>query len=160
MHRILPILICIVSVGCAATNSTTTETNSAIAEVAEVSEKQEKSAKIQTKETVVAQGFNCDDSANLNQQQMNQCAEFSYKEDDKKLNQTYQELLSKLQESRRNKLIEAQKLWIEFRDAKCDFERSAVEGGSMAPTIYYGCLEQTTETRTKQLQGYISEAGN
>ena len=158
MRRILPILMCIASVGCAATtnNKATTETT----QVLQVSETDNKSATEPTKETFIAQGLNCDDSANLNQQQMNQCAQISYQEDDRKLNQAYQQLLPKLPESRREKLRKAQQLWIPYRDAKCDFERSAVEGGSMAPTIYYGCLEETTEARTKQLNGYLTDLAN
>ncbi len=160
MRRILPVLICILSVGCAETTTTTTEISSTTPQASEVSETKETSGKTQTKETVVAQGLNCDDSANLNQQQMNQCAQISYKKDDEELNKAYQELLPKLQESRRKKLVEAQKIWIEFRDASCAFERSAVEGGTMAPTIYYGCLGETTQARTKQLKEYISQAAN
>ncbi|MEM9922740.1 MAG: lysozyme inhibitor LprI family protein [Cyanobacteria bacterium P01_D01_bin.50] len=162
MHRILPVLICIVSVGCAATtdNKATTETTSETTQVSQVSETEDKSATTSTKETVIAQGLNCDDSANLNQQQMNQCAQISYQEYDKKLNQAYQQLLPKLPESRREKLKKAQQLWIPYRDAKCDFDRSAVEGGSMAPTIYYGCLGDTTAARTKQLNGYLTELTN
>lgn len=165
MSRILPVLICIASLGCAATTTTTTaETTPTKPQTSQVSETQKKSGTTQTtkttqtEETVVAQGLNCDDSGNLNQSQMNQCARLSYEKDDKKLNQAYQKLRPKLQESRREKLKQAQLRWIEFRDAHCDFERSEVEGGTMAPTIYYGCLAQTTEARTKQLNEYINQA--
>lgn len=158
MRRILPVLICILSVGCVATTTTTEETPSETPKASKVSKTKEISEIKPVKETVVAQGLNCDDTGNLNQQEMNQCAQIDYKEDDQKLNQAYQELLPKLQESRRKKLIAAQQVWIKFRDASCDFERSAVEGGTMAPTIYYGCLGETTEARTKKLKQYITEA--
>ncbi|KST62862.1 hypothetical protein BC008_11165 [Mastigocoleus testarum BC008] len=129
-------------------------------QASQVSKTKETSELTPVKETVIAQGLNCDDAGNLNQQQMNQCAQISYKEDDKKLNQAYQELLPKLQESRRKKLVAAQQVWIRFRDTSCDFERSSVEGGTLAPTIYYGCLGETTQARTKKLKQYITEAAN
>lgn len=164
MGRILSVLICIASVGCVATNTTTAETTPATPQASpqasQVSEIPEKSRATQTKETVVAQGLNCDDAGNLNQQQMNQCAQIFYEKEDKKLNQAYQELLPKLPESRRKRLTAAQQQWIKFRDTSCDFERSSVEGGTMAPTIYYGCLGRTTSLRTKQLKEYITQAAN
>lgn len=104
----------------------------------------------------LAQSPNCDDPQN--QSEMNDCAGIAYQNADRKLNQVYQQLLPKLPASRKQKLIVAQQAWIKFRDTSCDFERSAVEGGSLAPTIYGGCLATVTEQRTKDLQGYLEEA--
>ena len=81
----------------------------------------------------------------------------SYKNADKKLNQVYQQLLPKLSRSRKQKLIAAQLAWIKFRDVSCEFERSEYEGGSIAPTIYSGCVEQATKQRTQQLQNYLKK---
>lgn len=160
MRRILMILICITSVACVGKNSTTAKTTSETPQPSQVSKTSEKSGTAPTKGKVVAQGLNCDDAANLNQQQMNRCAEMFYQEEDKQLNQVYRELLPKLGESRRKKLIAAQQVWIKFRDASCDFERSAVEGGTLAPTIYYGCLGRNTQARTKELKRYTTETAN
>ena len=160
MRRILMILICITSVACVGTNTTTAKTTSETPQPSQVSTTSEKSGTAPTKAKILAQGLNCDDAANLNQQQMNQCAEIFYQEEDRRLNQVYRQLLPKLEESRRKKLIAAQQVWIKFRDTNCDFERSAVEGGTMAPTIYYGCLGRTTQTRIKELKQYITQTAN
>ncbi|QSJ15615.1 lysozyme inhibitor LprI family protein [Nostoc sp. UHCC 0702] len=101
----------------------------------------------------LAQKLNCNNAQT--QLEINQCAQLSYKNADQKLNQVYQQLLPKLSRSRKQKLNAAQLAWIKFRDASCEFERSAYEGGSIAPTIYFGCLEKTTKQRTQELQEYL-----
>ncbi|HLP88001.1 MAG TPA: lysozyme inhibitor LprI family protein [Nostocaceae cyanobacterium] len=102
---------------------------------------------------MMAQKPNC--SNPQTQADINQCAGLSYQNADKKLNQVYRQLLPKLPKARQNKLISAQQAWIKFRDASCEFERSAFEGGSIAPSIYAGCLEKLTKQRTQQLQEYL-----
>lgn len=101
----------------------------------------------------LAQKLNCNNAQT--QSDINQCAQLSYQNADKKLNQVYKQLLPKLSGSRKQKLITAQQAWIRFKDSSCEFERSGYEGGSIAPTIYFGCLETATNQRTKQLQEYI-----
>jgi uncharacterized protein YecT (DUF1311 family) len=99
-----------------------------------------------------AQKLDCNNART--QLEINRCAHLSYQNADKKLNQVYQQLLPKLERSRKQKLVAAQQAWIKFRDTSCEFERSGYEGGSIAPTIYFGCLEKTTQQRTQQLQEY------
>ncbi|PAX57132.1 lysozyme inhibitor LprI family protein [Brunnivagina elsteri] len=109
-----------------------------------------------TNETAFAQKLNCNDSTNLNQSQMNECAYLFYQSEDKKLNQAYKKVVPTLPASRKQKLIAAQQAWIKFRDASCDFERSETEGGSISPLIYYGCMQQLTKVRTGELINYLS----
>lgn len=104
-------------------------------------------------EVRVAQQPNCNNPQT--QSEMNACAGISYQNAYKRLNQVYQQLLLKLSASRRQKLTAAQQAWINFRNASCAFERSEVEGGTMAPMIYSGCMATLTEQRTKQLQEYL-----
>ncbi|MBW4672738.1 MAG: lysozyme inhibitor LprI family protein [Desmonostoc geniculatum HA4340-LM1] len=101
----------------------------------------------------LAQKLNCNNAQT--QTQINECSRLSYQNADKKLNAAYQQLLPKLDRTRKQKLIVAQQAWIKFRDTTCEFERSEYEGGSIAPTIYFGCLENTTKERTQQLQEYL-----
>ncbi|BAY91505.1 hypothetical protein FDUTEX481_01603 [Tolypothrix sp. PCC 7601] len=137
MNRFLPYFFSIItlsslSIGSLAMASTTPETS-----------------KIQ-----LAQKLNCNNAQT--QAEINQCAQISYQNADKKLNQVYQKLVPTLSSSSKRKLITAQQAWIKFRDASCEFERSQYEGGTIAPTIYFGCLEQTTLQRTQQLQEYLN----
>ncbi|MDZ8109726.1 MAG: lysozyme inhibitor LprI family protein [Nostoc sp. DedQUE12a] len=101
----------------------------------------------------LAQKLNCNNAQT--QVQINECSRLFYQNADKKLNAVYQQLLPKLDRTRKQKLIAAQQAWIKFRDTTCEFERSEYEGGSIAPTIYFGCLENTTKERTQQLQEYL-----
>ncbi|NCQ98201.1 MAG: lysozyme inhibitor LprI family protein [Microcystis aeruginosa L211-101] len=104
----------------------------------------------------LAQNPNCNNPQT--QSQMNICASIAYQNADRKLNQVYRQLLPKLSAARKQKLITAQQAWIKFRDSSCEFERSAYEGGSMAPMIYGFCLAAVTEQRTKDLQRYLEDS--
>ncbi|OUL33721.1 lysozyme inhibitor LprI family protein [Nostoc sp. 106C] len=102
----------------------------------------------------LAQKLNCNNAQN--QAEINQCAQLSYQNADKKLNQVYKQLLPTLPAYRKPKLITAQQAWIKFRDTNCEFERSENEGGSIAPLTYFSCLARTTQQRTQQLQEYLN----
>jgi len=104
----------------------------------------------------LAQRPNCNNPQT--QSQMNICASIAYQNADRKLNQVYQQLLPKLSAARKQKLIAAQQAWIKFRDSSCEFERSAYEGGSLAPMIYGFCLANVTEQRTKDLRRYLEDS--
>ncbi|MEH1942693.1 MAG: lysozyme inhibitor LprI family protein [Nostoc sp.] len=101
----------------------------------------------------LVQKFNCNNLQT--QREINECTKLSYQNVDKRLNRVYQQLLPTLESSRKQKLIAAQQAWIKFRDTNCEFERSRYEGGSIAPSIYFGCLENTTKLRTQELQEYL-----
>ncbi|MBD2343541.1 lysozyme inhibitor LprI family protein [Anabaena subtropica] len=101
----------------------------------------------------LAQNINCNNAQT--QLEINRCSQLSYQNADKKLNQVYKRLLPKLQRPRQQKLIAAQQAWIKFRDSSCEFESSAYEGGSIAPSVYLSCLEKVTKQRTQQLQEYL-----
>ncbi|MDJ0560233.1 MAG: lysozyme inhibitor LprI family protein [Microcystis sp. M53599_WE4] len=104
----------------------------------------------------LAQRPNCNNPQT--QSEMNICASIAYQNADRKLNQVYRQLLPKLSASRKQKLISAQQAWIKFRDSSCEFERSAYEGGSLAPMIYGFCLADVTEQRTKDLRRYLEDS--
>jgi uncharacterized protein YecT (DUF1311 family) len=104
----------------------------------------------------LAQRPNCNNPQT--QSEMNICASIAYQNADRKLNQVYRQLLPKLSAARKQKLITAQQAWIKFRDSSCEFERSAYEGGSLAPMIYGFCLANVTEQRTKDLQRYLEDS--
>lgn len=104
----------------------------------------------------LAQRPNCNNPQT--QSEMNICASIAYQNADRKLNQVYRQLLPKLSAARKQKLITAQQAWIKFRDSSCEFERSAYEGGSLAPMIYGFCLAAITEQRTNDLRRYLEDS--
>ena len=102
-----------------------------------------------------AQSSNCENPQT--QTQMNICASEEFARADAQLNQVYQELLPMLSPQRKEQLIKAQKAWILFKEANCEFEASRVSGGSMEPLIRATCLTEQTTKRTADLQRYLQE---
>lgn len=110
------------------------------------------------------QDHHCD--APQNQADMNACAAIAFERADAELNAAYREAIAAARaadaEIDRNydtrptseeKLREAQRAWIVFRDAHCTvvgYEEA--RGGSMEPMSYEGCRTSVTEARTEQLR--------
>lgn len=86
------------------------------------------------------------------QMEMNQQAADGFASADGELNRVYREITKRLSAAEKTKLVKAQRLWVQFRDAECDFESMGVDGGSAQPMIYSGCLESLTRERTKALR--------
>ncbi len=84
------------------------------------------------------------------QSAMNQCAIDEFKKTDAEMNKVYQQLL--LKTDRPEKLKAAQRAWVAFRDANCEYDASISEGGSMESGLRYGCYTTATKTRTNQLR--------
>lgn len=94
----------------------------------------------------------------LTQQDMNQCAGQDYETADAELNAVWGELrqardgLASWQP-----IVEAQRLWIPFRDAHCEAEAAPYEGGSIQPLIRLSCLAGMTSQRTAQLRDLMDQ---
>lgn len=94
----------------------------------------------------------CDNAST--QLALTECSAQAYQSADDELNEAYQALVSKLEASPATleKLREAQRAWISFRDAECALESSGVEGGSAQPMVRNGCLTTLTKQRTERLR--------
>ena len=86
---------------------------------------------------------------------MNICANESYLETDKELNETYNQLKQQVDESFGNEFLSAQRAWLAFRDAECGLAAAATRGGSIQPMILSACLERLTKDRTAQLKAHL-----
>lgn len=90
---------------------------------------------------------------------MKQCAQNEYDKADKELNDAYKKVMAAVKASgnpkAKDKLVAAQRAWIDFRDKDCAFEASVFEGGTMYGLIYTSCLTDHTEKRTKELLSFI-----
>lgn len=89
---------------------------------------------------------------------LNQCAGDAYKKADAALNAAYKQVMARLKDSEdaAKSLVAAQRAWIGYRDAECDFMSSGVEGGSARPMIVAQCLEQETTRRTDDLKALLN----
>lgn len=98
------------------------------------------------------------DCANASDQAtMNQCSAQERAAADKELNAVYQQITARLKDEPKGKklLISAQRAWIGFRDAECEFSASGVAGGSVHPLIYNDCITGVTKVRTEVLKQYL-----
>lgn len=88
---------------------------------------------------------------------MNICADVDFKASDAKLNADYGQIMKRLSDNAdaRKLLQGSQRAWIAFRDAECKFSSSGVEGGSIYPMVYAGCLQGLTDARVEQLGSYL-----
>ncbi|MBO6676021.1 MAG: DUF1311 domain-containing protein [Rhizobiales bacterium] len=100
--------------------------------------------------------FDC--KAPQTQMAMNVCAGEDYQAADEELNAVW----SDLRDARRDSstwqaILDAQRLWIPFRDAHCNAEAALYEGGSIQPLIRFSCLAHTTRQRTAQLRDLLMQ---
>src|SRR5262249_8206185 len=73
---------------------------------------------------------------------------------DARLNDAYKKLMSKLSRDRKKALLKAQRAWIKFREANCDYYFDP-DGGKAAHLNASGCLLTMTATRIKDLEGML-----
>ncbi|WP_144874662.1 lysozyme inhibitor LprI family protein [Hyella patelloides] len=97
---------------------------------------------------------NCDRP--VTQIELNNCAHLEYQEADLKLNQVYQQLRKKNQNTEREQqLMNTQLAWLKFRDLNCEYAASRYQGGSIQPLIYSSCLTRLTKERIQHLESYL-----
>jgi len=92
------------------------------------------------------------------------CSNKDFLKADKELNIVYQKVLKSLQtkpnddnsdyKEARRRLIEAQKIWIKFRDAECSIGAAFNLYGSVQAAEEEMCRKEMTEKRTKEIRGY------
>ncbi len=92
----------------------------------------------------------------MTNQDMRYCASLEYEAADKKLNTVYNKLRKKLDKTGKQKLKDAQKAWIKYRDAEAEFDADFVRGGSMQRLFTTSSKTQTTENRAKELESYLN----
>lgn len=91
------------------------------------------------------------------QAEMNMCWGKEYKAADAKLNNTYQEFMSKVDQSEKVQLKNAQLAWLKYRDANCEFVADQYKGGTMRPMIAAMCLADVTNARVNELKSQIKD---
>ncbi|MDH0749709.1 lysozyme inhibitor LprI family protein [Pseudomonas sp. GD03842] len=89
---------------------------------------------------------------------MNQCAGQEYATLDAELNRQYKTQMAELKSPEKKKALQdAQKKWIAFRDADCQYQVGKRENsGSMWPLAQAQCLAAHTKIRVEQLNAYVA----
>jgi uncharacterized protein YecT (DUF1311 family) len=98
--------------------------------------------------------LNCK-SQDLTQMELGQCAGRDFTAADARLNALYKTMMSKYDTANQAKLKAAEKAWLAYRDAECDYETNGTAGGtinSMEDTI---CRTNKTQARIKELNAQL-----
>lgn len=92
--------------------------------------------------------------------EINQCGQIAHQKADRQLNQTYRAAIQRINETlddaqvRRQttqSLVAAQRLWVQFRDKDCGAIYRFWSGGTIRGAMYWSCMRERTEARTKEL---------
>jgi len=83
-----------------------------------------------------------------------ECDGAEFERQDKALNAVYRELTARLEPKLRVPLQKAERAWLVFRDAQCDFEYSREQGGTLAPVFFNGCRLSMTYRRIQELRRF------
>ncbi|HMG50827.1 MAG TPA: lysozyme inhibitor LprI family protein [Inquilinus sp.] len=94
------------------------------------------------------------DCPDQSQDGLSRCADTAYKQADAALNATYKQIIERLKDDAdtTKSLVAAQRAWIAYRDAECDFITSGAAGGTIRPMLQTMCLEQVTTKRVDELK--------
>lgn len=74
------------------------------------------------------------------------------------LNRLYQQLLHAIDPGRQAGLRKAERAWVAFADAECDFRMSVEAGGMNAPLVYNACRLELIARRIGDLQKALKVA--
>ena len=94
-----------------------------------------------------------DCSRQQTQLDMNFCARSGWEVADGELNRLWS--VVKPAADRRGQgaaLLQAQRAWLRYRDATCEAERDGYAGGSIAPLVYWQCMDRLTIARNAELR--------
>lgn len=96
---------------------------------------------------------------------LNECLSKEHQRIDKKLNSAYQAALDRIaimdddqgRKETKQELVEAQRLWVKFRDKDCNANYRLWGYGTVRGAMYWGCMIERTEARTKELEAFANQ---
>jgi uncharacterized protein YecT (DUF1311 family) len=84
---------------------------------------------------------------------MIECITAENQRQDARLNKAYKALMAELQPPRKTQLQEAQRAWIKYRDANCNFYDDP-DGGTLARVNANSCMLTATADRARELENF------
>jgi len=94
---------------------------------------------------------NCIEKANGLHIEIIGCIDVEIKKQDRRLNTAYQNVMKYLANNRKEQLKKTQQIWINYRNANCDFYADP-EGGTNAHLDAAYCVMDMTTQRAKELE--------
>lgn len=83
---------------------------------------------------------------------MRMCNSKELEYQDKLLNKNYKDAMKRLDKDKQDELKKVQRLWMKYRDARCNFQ-FGLTGGTIDLLMGDGCLVDMTAQRAKELEG-------
>jgi len=80
------------------------------------------------------------------------CFDIALQKSGAELNRFYRRVETVVKGDDLAKLKQAQRLWVQYRDANCDAEYELCKGGSAGPMVKLACLEAVTRHGTEELK--------
>ena len=99
----------------------------------------------------------CMESSNGVTINMIECIDAETKRQDQRINKAYKIIMDQLSPERKKQLQQAQRAWINYRDANCQFYFDP-DGGSLARVIANDCFMSATATRSKELEAMSGQS--
>ncbi len=90
------------------------------------------------------------------QLQINACAQQDFEAASAAYSASYRQLSQSVGNKQRQLLRQVQTEWMQYRTKACEFEQSAVAGGSAAPMVFSQCQARMTRERTAELQRHLT----
>ncbi len=84
---------------------------------------------------------------------MIECMNAETERQDVRLNKAYRDIMAGLAPERKRQLQEAQRLWLKYRKANCDFYYDP-DGGTIAGVSANDCFMSATAARAKELEAF------
>ncbi|HEY8036526.1 MAG TPA: lysozyme inhibitor LprI family protein [Methylobacter sp.] len=94
----------------------------------------------------------CMDQSDGSTPSMIECMGAETERQDVRLNKAYEDIMVGLSSERKKQLQEAQRLWLKYRKANCDFYYDP-DGGTIARVNANQCFMSATAERAKELEG-------
>jgi uncharacterized protein YecT (DUF1311 family) len=108
----------------------------------------------QDKDGLTAEYSRCIDKAGGVDPAMLDCIDAETRRQDKRLNDVYKKLMSKLNPERKKQLLEAQRLWLKFTEANCSFYLDP-DGGTAARLSASECPMVARARRATELELFL-----
>ena len=108
----------------------------------------------QEKDLLSAEYSKCIEQSGGTDPGMLDCMGAEAKRQDKRLNDVYKKLMSELKPERKRQLQEAQRIWIKYIEANCDFYLDP-DGGTAARLAASECPVLAKATRAKELENFM-----
>jgi uncharacterized protein YecT (DUF1311 family) len=83
------------------------------------------------------------------------CAVEEQRDAERRMNQYYEGMRSRLGPTSRALLDDSQRKWAAYRDAYCQLEGRGVEGGNIQPMVIANCMAGMAKARAREIKPYV-----